>query len=101
MLGRAVQRLDTANEGGHLPFCLTGGWRQECLIALVKRARPDCVCHRQHGDLEERKRNLVTLTREAFLIFLKSPTTEMAYRTVSESLKVNAQRHKSIRFGKD
>lgn len=36
VLGRTVQRLDAANEGGHFPFCLTGGWRQECLVTLVE-----------------------------------------------------------------
>lgn len=61
VLGRAVQRPDAANEGGHFPFCLTGGWRQKCLIALVERASPDNVCHSQHRDLEERKRMLVSL----------------------------------------
>lgn len=59
MLGRTVQRLDAANEGGHFPFCLTGGWRQECLVTLVERASPDGVCHSQYRDLKERKRKFV------------------------------------------
>lgn len=101
MLGRTVQRLDTANKGGHFPFCLTGGWRQERLIALVERARPDGVCHSQHRDLEERKGNLVILTSEGFFIFLKSPKTETARRTVPESLKINAWRHNASKFEKD
>lgn len=36
MLGRAVRGLDTANKCGHFPFCLTGGWGQVGLIALVQ-----------------------------------------------------------------
>lgn len=52
VLGRAVQGLDAADEGGHLPFRLTRGWRQERFIALVKGASPDGVCHRQYRNLE-------------------------------------------------
>lgn len=61
VLGGAVQGLDAADEGGHLPFGLAGGWRQERLIALVKGAGPDSVCHGQHRDLEGRRRKLVIL----------------------------------------
>ena len=85
VLGRAVQGLDAADEGGHLPFCLTGGWRQERFIALVKGAGPDGVCHRQHGNLEGKththtgKQTLVILPTKSVLHFrrahkVRSPT---------------------------
>lgn len=45
MLSGAVGWLYTANEGGHLPFCLTSGRRQERLIALIQRAGSYCVCY--------------------------------------------------------
>lgn len=35
VLGGTVQSLDAADEGGHFPLRLAGGWRQERLIALV------------------------------------------------------------------
>lgn len=55
MLGGTVRGLDTANKCGHFPFCLTGGWGQVSLIALVQRAGPDGICHSQHRNLEDRK----------------------------------------------
>lgn len=56
VLGRTVQRFDAADEGGHLPFGLTGGWRQKRLVALVQGAGPHRVCHSQHWDLGGGKR---------------------------------------------
>lgn len=56
MLGRAVRGLDTANKCGHFPFRLTGGWGQVSLVALVQWAGPDGVCHGQHRNLEDRKK---------------------------------------------
>ena len=95
VLGGAVQGLDAADEGGHLPFCLTGGWRQERLIALVKGARPDGVCHRQHGNLEgkthmHRQTKTCYSAKEKRFTFQKSPqepaSPQLSYRTVWKSL---------------
>lgn len=82
MLGRAVQRPYAANEGGHFPFCLTGGWRQKCLIALVERASPDNVCHSQHRDLGREKESLLAYSVNVFTFYLfqKSLRNEKAYR---------------------
>lgn len=55
VLGGAVGGFDTANKCGHFPFCLTGGWRQVRLIALVQRTGPDGVCHSQYRNLEDTK----------------------------------------------
>lgn len=77
MLGRTVQRFDAADEGGHLPFGLTGGWGQERLVALVQGAGPHNVCHRQHRDLDGRKRKPLILPWKGvgcclFICFLNS-----------------------------
>lgn len=65
----AIRGLDAANEGGHFPFRLTGGGRQERLVALVQRAGSDSVSHSQHRDLEERKRNLLSYHIKVFFFF--------------------------------
>ena len=73
VLGGTVQRLDATNEGGHLPLGLTGGRRQERLIALVEGASPDGVRYSQHRDLEERKRRVATLPCKGYFIFQREP----------------------------
>lgn len=103
VLGRAVQGLDAADEGGHLPFRLTGGWRQECFIALVKGASPDGFCHRQYRNLEgkthiHKQTKTCYSAKEKCFTFQKSLQGEKSYRTVLKSLKIKAQRHQSIIF---
>lgn len=77
VLGWTVQRFDAADESGHLPFGLTGGWRQERLVALVQGAGPHRVCHSQHWDLGGGKRKPFILPWKGvygclFICFLNS-----------------------------
>lgn len=51
MLGGSIRDLNVGDEGAHLPLSLTGGWRQQTLIALVQRTGANGFCHRQDGDL--------------------------------------------------
>lgn len=52
MLCGSIRGLDVGDEGAHLPLGLTGGWREQTLIALVQRTRANRLCHWQNGDLE-------------------------------------------------
>lgn len=53
MLCGSIGRLDVGDEGAHLPLGLTGGWREQTLIALVQRTGANRLRHGQDGDLEE------------------------------------------------
>lgn len=41
----SVRRLDVGDEGAHLPLGLTGGRRQQTLVALVQRTGANCLRH--------------------------------------------------------
>lgn len=56
VLRGSVRSLDVGDEGAHLPLGLTGGRRQQALVALVQRAGANRFAHRQDGDLERHSR---------------------------------------------
>lgn len=41
----SIRSLDVRDESAHLPLGLTGGWREQTLIALVKRTGANRLCH--------------------------------------------------------
>lgn len=48
MLGSAVRGLNAVNKRAHLALGLTGGRRQEALVALIQGTGPNRISHRQH-----------------------------------------------------
>lgn len=45
MLRGSIRSFDVGDEGAHLPLGLTGGWREQTLVALVQRTGANRLCH--------------------------------------------------------
>lgn len=45
VLRGSIRGLDVGDEGAHLPLGLTGGWREQALIALVQGTGANRLCH--------------------------------------------------------